>query len=349
MSSVVHEQVGETPDGKPLELYTLTHPQGMRLRMLNWGACLTQLEVPDRHGKLIDVVLGLASHSDYLENNPFYIGASIGRTAGRIFPAEVMINSELFHLTQNEAKKHLHGGKQGLHNRFWDVVVPDASRPAIRLETELPDDLEGYPGTVSVSLLCEWSDASVLHLELGAETDKTTLFNPSRHDYFNLGGHDFGPIGPHVVQLPQTRYLPVDDAFVENLPPREVAGTPLDFREPKPLGDPLTTMEPRLRGINYAFLNDSIASEKPVAEIRHPATGIRLRYFSNQKTLQFYTGNFLDGSIPAKGGVCYGQHHGFCLEAMNFANGIHTSEWAESCLLCPGEQYLQSGTYHFDD
>ena len=300
-------------------------------------------------GNLIDVVLGLNSYSDYVENNPFYIGTAVGRTAGRIFPAEVQIEGQSYHLTENEASKHLHGGVEGLHNRCWSVDVPDPDYPSIRLETELPDGLEGYPGTVNVVLTCEWHQPNVLRLEYRAETDHATLFNPTRHDYFNLGGHDSGHIGPHVVRLPQMRYLPVDDAFVESLPPRNVAQTHLDFRVAKPLGKQLTIIEPRLRGINYAFLNENLGPEQPVAEMHHPTTGIGLQYFTNQRTLQFYTGNFLDRSIPGKDGTSYGQHHGYCLEAMNFANGIHQPTWAEACLLYPADQFVHTNLYRFDN
>jgi aldose 1-epimerase len=348
MKAVIKELIGKARTGEPIECYTLKHPDGMRLSILNWGACLTRLEVPDRRGKLTDIVLGLATCRDYLENNPYYMGVAVGRTAGRIYPTKVKIDGEFFNLTKNESRNHLHGGVQGLHNRRWRVSIPDASHPVLRLETELPDGLEGYPGTVRVSLLCEWIKANVLRMEFRAHTDRPTIFNPTRHDYFNLGGHDSGHIGPHVVHLPQNRYLPVDAKFVENLPPREVGGTPIDFWQPRPLGNPLPVMKRSLRGINYALLNEPVITDLPVAEIRHPGTGIGLRFFSNQQTLQFYTGNFLSATIPAKNGVRYGQHHGFCLEAMNFANGIHTSGWDGDCILRPGDDYLHAATYHFD-
>ena len=306
MTCVTSEIVGKAPTGDNLKLITLSHPSGVRVSMLNWGAALTSLEVPDQRGKLTDIVLGLSSYSDYLTSNPFYIGTAVGRTAGRISPAEVSIAGRKHALTQNEGAKHLHGGVEGLHNRCWRVVVPDPECPSIRLETELPDEMEGYPGAVAVSLTCDWQSSNTLVLEYRARTDRTTLFNPTRHEYFNLGGHDSGQIGAHVVCLPHSRYLPVDEQFVENLPPREVAQTPIDFRQPKPLGDPLITMERHLRGINYAFLNEHTSMSQPAAQVRHPSTGIDLTFFTNQNTLQFYTGNFLDDSIPAKDGARYG-------------------------------------------
>lgn len=348
MKPVAKEILGTTADGRPLEHYTLTHPDGRSVAVLNWGAVVTSLRVPDGDGHLRDVVLGLASCEEYVSNNPFYLGTAVGRTAGRIFPARLTIGPRDFLLTQNEGDKHLHGGICGLHNMLWHSAIPDPARPAVRLETELPDGLEGYPGNVRVSFLCEWTEAGALHMEYRATTDLPTLFNPTRHDYFNLGGHQSGEIGSHVVRLSQSRYLPVDELFVENLPPRGVEGTVIDFRKPKPLGSPLEMMEPRLRGINYGFLNEGLSADEPAAEIFHPESGIRLRFFTNQRCLQFYTGNFLDDTIPAKEGARYDRHHGFCLEAQNFANGINTPEWAGDCLLRPGEESIHSSTYHFD-
>jgi aldose 1-epimerase len=316
-----------------------------RLVVSNYGAIVTELHVADRDGKLDDIALGLNSPEAYLDN-PNYFGAAIGPLAGRTSPTEVDIDGRSYRLTPNEGANHLHGGDKGLDKRYYEVESTETPEgPTLILTTHLKDGEEGYPGNRTVTIRYSLTHNNTFRVESSMETDAATLFDPTHHTYFNLGGHDSGFIGEHTLTIPADTFVPIDESFMPMDNEESLDGKWFDFRKPTKIA---TCLDPDERGICYPYILKREDSEAMVtaAILDHPESGRRLTVRTNQNTLNCYSGYFLNPDLPAKGGAAYQPHGAICLETQNFANGINVSA-RPSSILHPGKTKTLVTDYQF--
>jgi aldose 1-epimerase len=325
-------------DETPVQLYTLTNSNGLIARITNYGAIVTELHVPDRTGKLADVVLGFESLDGYLAGHP-YFGAIVGRVANRIRNAEFMLEGTRYRLAANDKPHHLHGGTKGWDKVVWTAKTADtADGPSIELTYVSKDGDEGYPGTVTARTVYTLTHDNELKVEMEAATDRTTLVNMAHHSYWNLAGHDSGTILDHELTLYADRYTPgtpmVPDGRVQ-----AVTGTPFDFTNAKRVGRDLMEAGGTPTGYDHNFVVNGESNQlRPVARLKDPKSGRVMTVTADQPGVQFYSGNFLDGSHKGKGAT-YVQYAGLCLETQKFPNAINIPEWQEQVIIRPGQPY----------
>jgi aldose 1-epimerase len=325
-------------DGKDAWLFTLTNAQGLKAKITNFGATLTSLEVPDRDGKLADIVLGLDDVASYERGTAFF-GATVGRVANRIRDAKFKLDGHEYHLAANDPPHHLHGGPRGFYRVIWDpkpFETPEG--PALELTYVSKDGEEGYPGTVKVKTTYTLTQANELRVVMEATTDRKTIVNLANHTYWNLGGYDSGKITDHELVLWADHYTP-GDPLVPIGVVKAVKGTPFDFTTPKAIGLDLQKAGGKPVGydVNYV-VNGEPHTQRPVARVKDPKSGRVMWLEANQPGVQFYSGNFLDGSIHGKG-ASYPQYSGFCLETQAFPNAINVPAWQNQVILEPGTTY----------
>ena len=341
--TAVREELGAAA-GRQVERYTLRNAHGLSLRVLTYGAIISALELPDRDGRLADVVLGYDDLEGYLGQRA-YFGAIVGRVANRIRGAAFELDGKRFELAANERRDHLHGGVVG-----WDKVVwtasssSDASAASVRLEYESRDGEEGYPGTVRARVTYTLTNADELWVEMRASTDRTTIVNLAQHGYFNLAGAGAGSVDNHVLTLFADEYTPGDPLIPDGrvLP---VAGTRFDLREPTLLGPAMGA--DAASGFDHNFVVRGAPHElRPVARLEDPASGRVLTLDADQPGVQLYTANHLRGQIEGKG-VRYVRHAGVCLETQAFPNAINTPAWRGDVILTPDREYRHQMRYRF--
>jgi aldose 1-epimerase len=337
---------GRTPEGTPVELYVLSNDT-MTVKVMTYGAIVTEIDVPDRNGKRADVVLGFDDLQGYLAGHP-YFGAATGRVANRIARGEFTLDGKEYKLAVNNPPNSLHGGKKGFDKVIWRAE--DASGPigpAVRMSYLSPDGDEGYPGNLSVSVTYTVLPVAELKIDYTATTDKATPVNLTNHSYFNLAGHGSGTILGHEVMLTADRYTPVDETLIPTGEIKPVRGTPLDFTKPATLGSRIDQLkgEPTGYDHNYVLAGDN---QRPylAARVLEPQSGRVLEMFTTEPGVQLYTANSLDGTLKGKGGVMYKKHQAFCLEAQHFPDAVHHPNFP-SIILRPGEKYTQTTIYRF--
>ncbi len=328
-------------DGKEVSLYTLSNGNGLTLKVSNYGGVICSFEVPDRRGELADVVLGFDDLASYVAQSS-YFGAVIGRVANRIAGARFTLQGKTYRLAANNGESSLHGGNRGWDKAVWQAkVVGSGHGPSLELTHESPDGDEGFPGTVQASNTYTLDDSNVLTIEMRATTDQVTVINMAHHSYWNLAGHAAGSIRDHELAIHARRYTPADPQSLtvsgEVVP---VSGTPFDFTVAKAIGADLGAAGGQPVGFDTNWIVDGAAgSLRPVARAKDPASGRVLSLMANQPGVQFYSGNFLDGSITGKASARYDQYAGFCLETQAFPNAINVPAWRNSVLLEPGQTY----------
>jgi aldose 1-epimerase len=336
-----------TVDGKKARLFTLTNANGMVARITDYGTILTELWVPDKNGVKTDVVLGYDSIDGYLTRHP-YFGAVAGRCANRIAKGRFSIDGKSFQLATNNGANHLHGGVKGFDRFVWDAEpkeTPDG--PSLVLSRVSPDGEEGYPGTVKATCTYTLTNANELKVEFAATTDKPTVVNLAHHSYWNLGGAAAGGILDHTLQLNADRYTPVDDTLIPTGQMPAVAGTPFDFRQPKVIGADIAKSGGDPVGFDHNFvLNGASGGLRWAARLADPKSGRQMELLTSEPGVQFYSGNFLDGSITGKGGVVYKKHHGLCLETQHFPDSVNKPDWP-SVVLRPGQTYRHVMIHRF--
>lgn len=322
----------------PVQLYTLTNKNGLIAKISNYGAIVTELHAPDRNGRLADVVLGFDNLDGYLAGHP-YFGAIVGRVANRIRNAEFALEGSRYTLAPNDKPHHLHGGRKGWDKVVWTVKTADtADGPSVELTYVSRDGEEGYPGTVTARTVYTLTNNNELKVEMEATTDRTTVVNMAHHSYWNLAGHGSGTVLDHVLTLHADRYTPgtpmVPDGRV--LP---VAKTPFDFTAGKRIGQDLQAAGGNPTGYDHNFVvNGEPNRLRAVARLEDPASGRVMTLSADQPGVQFYTGNFLDGSHKGKGAT-YVQYAGLCLETQKFPNAINVPAWQDQVILRPGRPY----------
>jgi aldose 1-epimerase len=333
--------------GKNVDLYTLSNGNDLVAKVATYGATLVGLEAPDRDGKPADVVLGFDTLDGYLAGSP-YFGSTVGRVANRIRNASVELEGRRYALAANNGAHHLHGGVKGWDKVVWTAEAMDtAEGPALRLAYVSRDGEEGYPGTVVASCIYTLTWKNELRVAMEATTDAVTLVNMAHHTYWNLAGQDAGPITGHELTLVANAYTP-GDPLVPTGQIAEVGGTPFDFTAPKPIGRDLLAAGGTPVGYDHNFVVDGDPlALRPVARLADPKTGRVLTIEADQPGVQFYSGNYLDGSIRGKGGKPYPQHSGVCLETQAFPNAISVPAWRDQVIVRPGSPYQHLMIHRF--
>jgi len=331
--------------------FTLINRNNVVVRCIEYGAIITEIRVPDRQGRFADVALGFDKLDDYLKGHP-YFGTNAGRCANRIANAKFTLDGKEYKLFPNNGPHSLHGGQEGFDKKYWrGEPFLGATGPGVKFTYTSPDGEEGYPGRLSVTVSYTLTDNDELVIDFRATTDKTTVCNLAHHSYFNLAGHDAGDIRGHVAEFAATNYTPADETLIPTGKIAPVAGTPFDFTRPKPIGQDLEKAGGKPVGFDLNYVLNKGQTERPefAARVSEPKSGRVLEVYTTEPGLQFYTGNFLDGTHVGKGGAVYKQYHGFCLEPQKFPDSVNKPEWKEKSnpVLKPGETYKQTTIYKF--
>jgi aldose 1-epimerase len=342
------KQFGLTPEGTRVDLFTMRNDQGMEVSITNYGGAITSLRVPDRKGESGDVVLGYDTLSEYLQH-PRFLGALIGRHANRLARGTFSLNGTTYHLAQNNGRNHLHGGIRGFDRVVWDVEEDLESEDAvIRLNYLSRDGEEGYPGNLSATVAYKLSDRNDLRIEYGATTDKDTIVNLTNHSYFNLSGG--GNILKHELMINAEQFTPIGEDLIPTGELRDVKESPLDFTENTSIGSRINDPYDQLLcagGYDHNFaLRNASHPVRLAARAYEAESGRIMELFTTQPGLQFYSGNFLDGTITGKGGTVYHKYAGFCLETQHFPDAPNHPEFP-STILRPGEEYSQVAVFRF--
>lgn len=339
---------GTLPDGRSVDGFRLTNAQGMEAVILTYGAILAALRVPDGAGRLMDVVLGYDTLGPYLTDQAYH-GAVVGRFANRIARGSFELNGAVYTLPQNNLGNHLHGGPEGFHRALWRADPLPGPAPSVRLTHVSPDGDAGYPGTLIATVTYTVTDDNALRIEFTATTDQPTVVNLSQHAYFNLAGAD--TILAHQVQILADHFLPVDETLIPLPGRRAVQGTPFDFTALTPVGARLDDPDAQLRlafnGYDHNWVLTSGGGELALAaRVAAPEAGRAMEVWTTQPGVQFYTGNFLDGAVPGKGGWAYPKHAGLCLETQHFPDSPNRVDFPTTALQ-PGQLYRQTTVYKF--
>jgi aldose 1-epimerase len=344
--SVAVKDFGKTPDGTPVQLYTLTNGK-ITAKVMTYGAILTELITPDRDGKPGDVVLGFDSLEGYLAGHP-YFGATVGRVANRIGGAKFSIDGKEYKLAANNGPNTLHGGIKAFDKVVWKAEdVSGPAGPAVKFTYKSPDGEEGFPGNLDVAVTYTVTDQNGLRIDYKATTDKATPVVLTNHSYFNLAGPASGMILDHELTLNAANYTPGDATMIPTGEIAPVKGTPLDFTRPTAIGDRISQIKADPVGYDHNFVIDSDAKfPKPIATVYDPKSGRTMEVMTTEPGVQFYTGNFLDGSVKGKGGVAYKKHQAFCLETQHFPDSVNHPNFP-STILKPGQSYTSSTIYKF--
>jgi aldose 1-epimerase len=335
---------GKTHDGIPVELYTLTNKNGLVAKVINYGAILTELQVPDKNGKMADVVLGFADLPDYLDHSPFF-GATAGRYANRIADAQFTLNGKTYHLFANNGPTSLHGGKKGFDKQIWKAEPKETSDgPSVKFTYLSPDGEENYPGNLNTTCTYTLTNDNALKIEFTATTDKPTVLNLTNHTYWNLGGESSGSILDEVLTINADRYTPVDQNLIPTGELKPVAGTPMDFRKPMPIGSRIDQVP---GGYDHNYVLNS-PGPKPgfAARLEDPKTGRVMEVLTTQPGVQLYTANHLDGKVAGIGGKPYEGNGAVCLETQHFPDSPNHPDFPTT-VLNPGEKFDQVTIYKF--
>ncbi len=338
---------GRTQDGKTVELFTLRNSQGMEARIMTWGATLVSLRAPDRSGQFDDVVLGFDDVSGY-EKQTAYIGATIGRYGNRIGKARFVLNGHEYHVTPNENGNCLHGGPRGFDKRLWTVV--SANDHSIELKYVSADGEEGFPGELTAIVRYTLTPANEVRIDYTATTNRDTVQNLTNHSYFNLAGAGSGTILDHDLQINAHRFTPVDAVLIPTGELAPVEGTPMDFRKPMKIGARIDAGYAQLklgRGYDHNWVLDRSGNGLELAARLHdPRSGRVLEVLTTEPGLQFYSGNFLDGTLKGKDGKVYPRRAALCLETQHFPDSPNHSNFP-STELKAGKKYQTTTVFKF--
>jgi aldose 1-epimerase len=341
---------GRLPDGTDVDLYTLSNGRGMDVRTMSYGAIIVSIKVPDRAGRGDDVVLGFDALDGYLGSHP-YFGAIVGRYGNRIAKGQFTLDGHLFQLATNNGPNHLHGGVKGFDKVVWQAEPFERDgRVGVVYSHTSPDGDEGYPGTLNARVTYTLSPSNEITVEYEATTDKATPINLTQHSYFNLAGAGNGDILGHRLSIDADRVTPVDETLIPTGELAAVAGTPFDFRQLTVIGTRIDADTPQIRfghGYDHNWvLNRAAAGLTHAARLEDPASGRTLDVSTTEPGMQFYTGNFLDGTITGKSGRLYQRRYGLCLETQHFPDSPNRATFP-STILRPGERYQSKTVFAF--
>ena len=345
MSAPTRNFFGATAAGEEVAVFTLTNDDGAVVRLLEIGAVIAGVEVPDRTGGLADVVLGFDTVAEY-EANPAYFGCATGRVANRIAGGRFELDGRVVQLAVNAPPNHIHGGEGGFHRAIWRGEAEDtAEGSAVRFRRVSPDGEDGYPGTLSVEILYTLTRANGLRIDYLATTDRPTPVNLTNHSYFHLGGHGAASVLDHVISIKASRCTARADSGLPGAI-QSVEGTPLDLRDPTRVGGRIDALSAS-GGFDHNYLVDRWDGEacRLVAEVIEPLKGRRMEVFTTQPGVQFYTANVL-ASTGGKAGAAYDRHCALCLETQHFPDSVNRPDFPNT-ILRPGEIYRETTEYRF--
>jgi aldose 1-epimerase len=335
------------PAGK-VTAYTLTNSHGLKCKILSLGGIVAELHVPDKNGKLADVVLGFDTIEGYVKGHP-YFGCITGRVANRIALGKFTLDGKEYSIPTNNGKHTLHGGEVGFDKMLWKgEKSPSKLGPAIKLTYTSKNGEQGYPGALTCVVTYTLTDENELRIDYSATTDATTVVNLTNHAYFNLAGHSSGSILKHTLQLAADKYTPTDETLITTGKIEPVQGTPFDFTKPTEIGARINELKGQPIGYDLNYVHGTKREDAPkwVATVTEPSSGRVMKILTTEPGLQFYTGNFLDGKLTGKNGTVYAQHQAFCLEAQFFPDSPNKPQFP-SIVLKPGQEYRQTTVHQF--
>ncbi len=340
---VARAPFGTLPGGRAVEVFTITNAAGLEVRVMTYGGIVVSLRVPDRNGHLDDVVLGYDTAAEYAKNDP-YFGAIIGRYGNRIAKGRFTLDGQTYQLATNNGPNHLHGGVKGFDKVIWNgEPFQDARGAGVIFTYTSADGEEGYPGTLKVRVVYTLTGRNELAVEYHATTDNPTIVNLTHHSYFNLAGQGSRTVLDHRLQIDADRYTPVDATLIPTGELAPVEGTPFDFRKPTPIGARIDADHQQI-GYGPGYDHNWVLNRKGeglqmAARVVEPTTGRTLEIATTEPGLQFYSGNFLDGTITGKQGRVYKKRTGFCLETQHFPDSPNHENFP-STILRPGQEHV---------
>jgi aldose 1-epimerase len=343
------KQFGTLSSGEKIYSYILSNNKGMSATIINYGATVVSLKAPDRNGKIEDVILGYDSLSGYV-NGSAYFGGIVGRYGNRIAKGHFKLDGKGYQLSINDGVNHLHGGTEGFNKKVWQGKIIEGNVPKLQLTYVSPDGEEGYPGTATITVTYSITDKNELKIEYKAVTDKPTIMNPTNHCYFNLSGSPENTILDEKLMINANKYTPVDKTLIPIGKLENVADTPMDFRKPKMIGKDINADFQQLKfagGYDHNWvLNNYNGKVRKAASVFDSTSGRYMEVFTDQPGIQFYSGNFLDGTIKGKDGIYYKHRAALCLECQHYPDSPNEKIFP-SVVLRPGEVYTQTTIYKF--
>ena len=343
------EAFGKNQFGEAVELYTLTNVNGVTVRIMNHGGTIVSLETPDKDGGFADIVLGHDSADGYVQDTP-YFGCVAGRFANRIKEGKFTLDGVEYTLALNNDANALHGGLRGFDKVVWDAEILE-SENAVRMTYISADGEEGYPGEVKTVMTYALTSDNELKIDYAAESTKATPYNITNHSYFNLAGHDSGFHGAQTMMINADTFLPTDETAIPYVEEASVGGTPFEFRQAHAIGERIDAVDEQLRfagGYDHNFcLNKAAEGELSLAaRAEDPESGRVMDVYTTEPGIQFYAGNFLDGTLKGKGGCMYAHRGGFCLETQHYPDSPNRPQFPNT-ILRPGTPYCSQTLYKF--
>jgi aldose 1-epimerase len=344
-NDITQAPFGTLPDGRQVQQFTLKNSSGMIVRIIDFGGIVSEIHVPDRNGVLGDVALGFENVGPYLEDSP-YFGALIGRYGNRIGKGRFTLDGVDYQLPTNNGENHLHGGDPGFDKVLWTATIQD---DGLALRYRAADGEQGYPGNLEATVVYSLTEDNEIVMRFSAVTDQATPVNLTQHSYFNLAGAGQGDILAHELTIDADKFVPVDAGAIPLGPLAPVTGTPFDFRQPRPIGERIGQPDKQLRhgtGYDHCWvLNKTDKALTRAVHVCEPVSGRVLELFTQEPGVQFYSGNFLDGSLQGKGHA-YVFRGGFCIEPQHFPDSPNQPEYPNT-ILRPGEVYETESRYKF--
>ena len=348
---ITKRSFGKTPAGVNVDIYTLRNAKGMEARITNYGGIVVSLTAPDRKGTMTDIVLGFNDLESYLTKNNPYFGAIIGRYGNRIGKGRFTLNGTEYKLAVNNGENHLHGGIKGFDKVIWTAKELDSKDgPALTLTYLSKDGEEGYPGNLSVTVTYTLTNLNELRIDYSATTDKDTVINLTHHSYFNLVGEGNGNILNHQVTINADQFVPTDAGAIPTGELKAVEGTPFDFREATPIVDRIDANDEQIKfgkGYDHTWvINGRAGALRHAASAYESASGRKLEVWTTEPGMQFYTGNYLDGTIPGKAGGIYRRRSGFCFETQHYPDSPNKPSFPTTTLK-KGVPFISTTIYKF--
>ncbi len=344
------QNFGTLPDGAEIALYTLVNAQGMKATITNYGGIVVSLTALDRDGNFADVVLGFDTLEEYVDHSPFF-GCLVGRFGNRIANGRFTLGGVAYVLAQNDGQNHLHGGLKGFDKKVWAaqaLEMPDG--PALKLTYTSPDGEEGYPGTLAVTVVYTLTNDNALKIDYTVTTDKATVVNLTNHSYFNLSAGATATILDHEMMINADTFTPVDGTLIPTGEIRSVAGTPLDFCTPTPIGARINADDAQIKfggGYDHNWIVNGEPDElRLAARVYEPASGRVMEVHTTEPAIQFYAGNMIPPSMQGKGGRVYVRRGGLCLETQHYPDSPNKPEFPTTTLV-PGQVYQTTTVYKF--
>lgn len=350
MVTINESPFGNLPDGSAVTLYTFRNAKGTEMKVINYGGIITSLKTADRSGLFEDVVLGYDSLSGYIKA-PSFFGCIVGRYGNRIAKGQFKLDGKTYNLVKNNGENHLHGGTKGFDKKMWEATPSTSAEGAsLRLSYLSKDMEEGYPGNLQVTVIYTLTNDNELKIEYEATTDKKTILNLTNHSYFNLSGNTKRNILDHKLSLAASKFLPVDATLIPTGELKDVKGTPFDFTSPEVIGKRINDEHPQIKagiGYDHCWVFDKAPGTLGLgATVYDTLSGRYMEMFTTEPGTQFYSGNFLNGTVTGKFNTVYEKRYGLCLETQHFPDSPNQPKFP-SVVLSPGELYKTQTVYKF--